>query len=161
MRVARLKTVLSQNTAADEAVRFRLLPKIVGIDPGANTGVALYDRASKTILEAKTLDFWRAFDFVCAFSKDEIAVIVEDPGLNRPTFREHGNAYRENISQKVGGNKAEARLMIEGLRRMGYLVRTVKPNTAKWTIDQVKRNTGYTGKTSEHSRDAIKLCCGY
>lgn len=158
----RLKTVLSQTElAADELVRFRLFPKVIGLDPGVRTGVALYDRQSKQILEAHTLDFCRALDFVCGFSKDEAAIVVEDPGLNRPTFRHHGQVGREKISQNVGANKAEARLLISSLRKMGYLVRTVRPSSAKWTRDQVKRHTGYTGSTSEHSRDAIKLCCGY
>ena len=156
MKLASDKEAASK--AIDEIKAFRAALKVIGIDPGVHTGVALYDRGSKKVEEAKTLDFWSALDFVCTFSKNEIAVVIEDPNLNRPTFLKHGQEGREKISQNVGSNKAEARLLIDGLRKMGYVVRTEKPMSSKWTAEQVKRHTGYEARCSEHARDAIKLC---
>jgi hypothetical protein len=134
---------------------------VIGIDPGVRTGLAAYDRQTKVITLAITSDFWGALDLITdSYAPDTAEIVIENPGLNRPTFRQHGQSGREKISQNVGSNKAEARLLIARFLQLGYPVRGIKPTSAKWDAEYVRRVTGYTRRASEHARDAIKLCYG-
>jgi hypothetical protein len=135
----------------------------VGIDPGVQTGFAVYDQSSRRLVEAQTSDFWSVYEMVRArFSVEDTEVFVECPGLHaRVVFNRLGGervaARRERIAGNVGSNRREATLMVEGLRRAGFRVEEVKPRQRKWTAEEFLRRTGYENRTSEHARDAARL----
>lgn len=132
----------------------------IGIDPGVNTGFAVYSREEGRILSAETLSFWEAYDRVLTkYSPLDAALYIECPSLNRPTF-DHGEERqksRERISRNVGGNAREGTLLAERFEAFAFEVHRIRPTSAKWTPEQIARHTGYTARTSEHSRDAIKI----
>lgn len=136
----------------------------IGVDPGRNTGVAVYDRQTDDIILARTVGFWALFREVLShYPPDQADVIVEDARLNKPTFAKEndaGDRKREKISRNVGSVQAESRLIIEGLRLMGYNVKAIRPLGEKWDARTVERITGYSGRISEHARDAIRFCYG-
>lgn len=135
----------------------------IGIDPGRSTGFAVYDRETNKILCAQSLTFWDLFKILPCYPPRVADVIVEDARLNKPTFREHGDIgarKREKISRNVGSVQAESRLIIEGLQLLGYNVLPIRPAGEKWDAETVARITGYTHRTNEHARDAIRLCYG-
>lgn len=136
----------------------------IGIDPGRNTGVAIYNRMTNKITLALTVTFWELFhDILPGYSPEVVDVVVEDANLNKPTFAKAGDfgaGRREKISRNVGSVQAESRLIIEGLRRLGYTVLAIRPGGKKWDNETVKRLTGYTSRTSQHVRDAIRFCYG-
>lgn len=156
----------------------------IGVDPGVNCGVAVFDRWTDEIILARTVGFWELFNDVLAksvplvrrdgteganrliisnFPPDEADVIAEDSRLNKPTFakdKDQGGHKREKISRNVGSVQAESRLIIEGLRLLGYTVLPIKPAGEKWDAKTVERITGYNARTSAHARDAIRFCYG-
>jgi hypothetical protein len=134
----------------------------IGIDPGTNTGVAWFDRLTGRIVRAETLDFGRTLALLDAeYSPDCCDLIVEDASLNRPTFRRSNDPRRQDrMSRNVGFVQRESRLLIAELRRRGYTVMTVRPCSAKWNAEMVKRIARWDKRCSQHSRDAIALCWG-
>ncbi len=140
----------------------------VGLDCGLHTGVAIYDREAKCLAGVFTLDFWRAYDFVTSTVTPETAVIVvEVPNTRGALYARtdaevgRGSRGRDRFAANVGSNRREAVLLADGFERLGFDVRREIPRGAKWTVEQVRRYTGYEGRTSEHARDAIRLVYGY
>jgi hypothetical protein len=136
----------------------------IGCDPGVRCGVAVFDRLTDQIILARTVSFWQFFrEVLPGYPPDQADVIVEDARLNKPTFakaNDQGGNKREKISRNVGSVQAESRLIIEGLRLLGYNVLPIKPSGEKWDASTVERVTGYARKTSSHARDAIRFCYG-
>ncbi len=135
----------------------------IGIDPGLNTGFAVWLVKEQTYDYLETLTFW---DVLCQieedFDPDEVIIVLEDPAQNKPTFFHKATKprIREKISQDVGGNKREARLLADGLGRMGYRVKLVQPKQRKLSAAEFKARTGYERRTNEHVRDAGMLVHG-
>ena len=136
--------------------------KYIGIDPGVNTGFAVWDSEEKQFVEISTLDFWRAIDRVNDFwYEEDLTIVIEDPGQHRTTYARHRTQKGQNrINQNVGAANREATLLIERFRQLGYTVIPVKPVRRKLTAGDFKQVTGYTGRTSEHGRDAGMLVFG-
>jgi hypothetical protein len=134
----------------------------IGIDPGTSTGIAVFDRNSRQIVRAETLDFWAAYDLCLAEYPPAICdLIIEDCSKNKVQVYARLNAYRgSRVAANVGGVKRESQLLIDGLRRRGYNVVAIRPQGSKWDTETVKRITGWNRRVSEHARDAIRLCFG-
>ena len=146
----------------------------IGIDPGRNTGFAVWDAQKKEFFEMHTFDFWKTVSLLERYAalddsalevenrKLEIHVVIEDPNQNKPTFSKHRQSatVREKISQNIGANKRDAQLLIELAKNLGLTVHAIRPDRAKWTAETFKSYTGYHGRTSEHSRDAARLVYG-
>lgn len=137
----------------------------IGIDPGVKTGFAVWDSESRSYVRIDTLDFWGTYDGVIYeyYPSDALPVIViEDPSQNRPTFDkgERGARRREKISQNVGANKREGQLLADRFESLGFEVRRVRPakgTGSKMNAPAFSRLTGFTGRTSQHGRDAAML----
>lgn len=136
----------------------------IGIDPGKQTGMAVYGRLSDQIEYAKTLDFFSVQDVCLAhYPPQEADVIIEDCQAWKAIYARHGGmdgARMRKLAQNVGQVKRETGLLIETFRRLGYNVVTEPPISKKWDAKTVERVTGYKGRTSQHVRDAIKLAFG-
>ena len=135
---------------------------VVGIDPGLETGWATYDVLYNEITEAVTTTFWGVWAKADLMNVEQVLFVVEDPARNRPVFDHNvaGVAAREKIAQNVGGNKREARLLIEGLHLRGFCVVEVRPSTQKWSSNMFRGITGYDKRVSQHVRDAARLAWG-
>ena len=138
----------------------------IGIDPGTHTGMAMWYKKAKT-LEILTTDFWGCIDKIDMLRKlgIDIECIIEDPGLNKGMhWHKHNHkgsfALANDIAQKVGGNKREARLLIEYCIKEVIRYVGVKPTSSKWNDGYFKSVTGYEGRSSQHARDAAKLVYG-
>lgn len=135
----------------------------IGIDPGKNTGVAVWDCNQQTFTELKTLNFWDCYDYVLDqwASADRLLVKVEDPRGNRPVFdRGQRGAKRTKIAQNIGGVKKEAGLLIQGFQRFGIPTQGVVPKSKKWSAQMFNRISGWEGQSNEHTRDAGRLVVG-
>ena len=130
-----------------------MIKRVIGIDPGKNTGYAEYDGE----LFAFKITFWRAVDLISAYLPEETAVIVELP---RSKHVWHGKGQNSKAMARTGVNVGsvvrEAELLAERFISLGYTVVTVHPK-GKTTAEEVKHITGYEGRTNEHTRDAIML----
>lgn len=133
---------------------------VIGIDPGVESGFAVWDRITRRFVSIDTLKFWDVIDRVQVFGIHEAKVIVEVAHL-APTFR-HLKAEGTNvntlskIARNVGQVTREAQLLVEGLRRLGYDVREVKPQGKKKQAE-FKRITGWSKRTNQHERDSAMM----
>jgi len=141
----------------------------IGIDPGAKTGFAVSYRGK--LQRVETTDFWGAIMYIDNLVKTAdgapIVLVIERPDLNKPVWisRKPGMSKKlqDNIAQKVGANKRDAILLVEYAERMGMTVIPVRPKaggTTKTTPEYFKKITGWTKRTSEHSRDAAMMIIG-
>lgn len=136
---------------------------VAGIDPGVNTGIAIYDRELKRIHFTTTIDFWGAIVLFRQYNQAEFLVIIEAPKKTRLYARhdvETGPRRREKIAANVGSSAREAELLAEGLELLGFEVIRQTPTRRKWTAEQLERYTGIKERTNQHVRDAIALCYG-
>lgn len=142
--------------------RFRA-ERVVGIDAGTHTGLAVWKTGEKRLMRVETLDFWSAYDAVQAYPKDTTLVVIENPAAIRGQYGRHVKAGRVglNIAQKVGGVKRESELFAQGLERLGYVVVRVTPQGGKWDAATFQRITLWKGRTSSHARDASRLVVGH
>lgn len=142
----------------------------IGIDPGVNTGFAVYESKSKKILELYTTDFWGCTGAINTLFERlgyGMVVVIEDPNLNKsihwnqiPDIKKLGINGQCKFAQNVGMNKKEADLIIKYLKLKGIPHKAIKPTASKKDAIYVKRVTGYKGSTNEHTRDAIMLVFG-
>lgn len=134
----------------------------IGIDPGVNNGIALWDSGNKTLL-IETKDFWKLINTMDLISQrvSRFTVILEDPNQNKPTFNRGKNKpVNERISQNVGSNKRTAQLIKEYCEINNIPIELVRPSSAKWDKQTFENITKYKGSTSQHGRDAAKLVFG-
>lgn len=143
----------------------------IGLDPGVNCGIAVYDRQARKFALVSSTDFWGAFDIVRAYQLTETRIVVE-VAHHAPTFR-HLKAQGQNantlskIARNVGQVTREAQLLAEGLRRLGYQVIEKAPLGKKKGADgnysaeadrrEFEQLTGWTARTNQHARDAARL----
>lgn len=147
----------------------------IGIDPGKDTGFAVYDRHAKEITTVKTLDFWSCYHhFVAAKPTAHMfIVVIEAPVKNAMYARQEsaqaahggGKRYGNAMMSAAAGNAHEAALLADGIEALGFEVRRMRPKrrnfkTAEEDRAHVKKITGYKGASNPHTRDAIMLCWG-
>jgi hypothetical protein len=135
---------------------------IVGIDPGVNTGIAIWDRLEKKLRVVTCVGFIEALDWIDSLTastpRESIHVRYEDARL-RKWF---GSAGREQL-QGAGSIKRDCQLWEEFLTREGLSFEKVPPKNNKTKTDgkYFKKITGWEGRTNSHSRDAAMLVFNY
>lgn len=67
-------------------------------------------------------------------------------------------AYLIGCGVRVGRSFGVGMLLVAYLREKGHSVLEVRPTSAKWDAETLKRLTGWGGRTNPDSRDAAKLC---
>lgn len=131
--------------------------KILGIDPGTNTGVALWDAELQRFDIVTTLPVHLALDLVGQYLP-AIPVIFED-ARQRTWF---GNTGRE-VLQGAGAAKRDARIWEDFLEDKGavYIARKPSSGSTGWNDEKFRRLTHWGTRTTEHSRDAGVLVFGF
>lgn len=145
---------------------------IAGVDPGVKTGFALWNREEKRFEWVETSTFWGVFFRItesCVLNPANTHIVIEVAHLAPFTFRQRRGkaesfATMDRMARNVGQVTREAQLLVEGFRRLGFTVSEQKPlGKAKKADDdrkQFERLTGWTERTSQHARDAARLCYG-
>ncbi|HIJ23071.1 MAG TPA: hypothetical protein HPP64_09165 [Gammaproteobacteria bacterium] len=122
---------------------------IVGIDPGSSTGVAKLNVTTNKLEVLQTLDFWSAYNYLDNFDRRETLVVIEVPTTKTNW---HGNG----AAIDVGGVIREAKLLADGIERLGFEVIRVHPR-GKVPAKNFNKITGWVGRSNEHNRDAGML----
>ncbi len=132
---------------------------VVGIDPGVNTGFAIWDKKEQGLMDVACLSVIEAFDRLDAMLNGgaQIEVRFEDARL-RTWFANKG---REAL-QGAGSIKRDCLLWETWLQSRGVPYKAIKPaaGATKWDAAKFQRITGWTKRTNEHARDAALLCFG-
>lgn len=135
----------------------------IGIDPGTNTGYAVWDKVGRRLEAVETMTITKAMERVmahvdmCKAFGGYVVVFFED-ARKRSWF---GRAGREKL-QGAGSVKRDCAIWQTFCEEIGVEYRMISPknNTTKLTAAQFKVLTGWEAKTNEHSRDAAMLIYG-
>ena len=130
---------------------------LIGIDTGTHTGVAVWSSTAGQFLAVETLPIHRAMRSVLEWREKtggDLRVYFEDARL-RKWF---GRASVEKL-QGAGSVKRDCTIWEDFLRDEGIDFRAVPPknNVTKVSAAWFAKVTGWTGRCSEHARDAAML----
>lgn len=132
----------------------------IGIDPGTNTGLAIWDRKEKKYMLVTTTKIHNALQIVLNhveynyLEDDRYFVVVED-ARKRKFFKGEDMAAKQ---QGAGSIKRDCAIWEDFLESFGHLDYEMRvPRNTKWTEEYFKMVTKWKGRTSNHARDAASL----
>lgn len=136
----------------------------VGIDTGVHTGMAVWDSKRRELLSLDTVTIdeaiFRVLGLVAEYQ--DITVVVEDARKRKWVPNSHD--VRKEMARRLGAGsvKRDAKIWEDFLTRMRIPFQMIAPlkGATKWTGEGFAAVTGYTGRTTEHSRDAAMLVFG-
>lgn len=134
---------------------------VIGIDPGVQTGFAVWLPGLQKLHMVETFGILDAFEWIqnhFITHYENVFVRIENPNL-RKWF---GNSGRE-VLQGAGSVKRDYRIWQEFLESRNIPYEDVAPKNIKTKVkaDYFKKLTGWQGRTSSHGRDAALLCFKY
>lgn len=134
---------------------------VIGIDPGKDTGVAVFCTERKKLIAVDSTDFWGAIKFVQEYDFSIIAeIIIEVPNSKHVWHKGAANARAlQRQGANVGSVVREAELLAAGFERFGYNVKRVQPRK-KYDAETFAAWTGWDRQTNQHGRDAAMMCFG-
>ncbi len=129
---------------------------IVGIDPGSNTGIAIYRAGA--LAELQTIDPHQLPETIERIAPAR--VVFEDSRLQSHTWsRKTSAAAQLKIARDVGQIDAWCRLIVATCGRLGIPAHGISPKHkgSKLDAEQFAQLTGWTGRSNQHVRDAAAL----
>ncbi len=128
----------------------------LGIDPGVNTGFAVWSEEERKLIDVCSVGIIDAMDRALRMHRVGAlhSVTMEDARL-RTWFGAKG---REAL-QGAGSIKRDCSIWLEWAGFHGIALRSIKPaaGATKWDAEHFRRVTGWQGRTNEHARDAALL----
>jgi hypothetical protein len=132
---------------------------VIGIDPGAVTGLAVWDAKERRLRDVNSMPIHEAMREVDAERRaGGLRMVVFEDARLRSWF---GAAGREKL-QGAGSIKRDCAIWADYLADIGVPFKQVKPQkgATKWTAERFRQMTGWTGRCNEHARDAALLVWG-
>lgn len=131
----------------------------IGIDPGVNTGIAVWERPNKKFIYISSGKILDVMDMV------EKAIISRNSFIKCEDPRKAGAGRQKkdyNIAQGAGSIKRDAQIWEDFLKKHNADFVMLKPAAAftKWKADKFQQLTKWTHQTNEHGRDAAMLVFG-
>jgi hypothetical protein len=127
--------------------------KILAIDPGINTGVAVYENGILvklcTIQPIDLQDALRVAEYV----------VLEDSRLQSHVWVKASGAALAKVSRNIGMIDAYCAMIVAWCGRFGIPCLSVSPKDkgAKLKAEQFAHITGYEAKSNQHERDAAMI----
>ncbi len=136
----------------------------IGIDPGHETGLSMWDRDLQK-LHVESTQLHRAMESIReAFDADlgRILVRLEDARLRKWIPRMPDKSREAGRREGAGYVKGHCTAWEDFLEDLGVDYELVAPknNRTKMRAEAFRHLTKYPGKTSEHGRDAAMLVYG-
>ena len=139
---------------------------LVGLDPGKNTGIAVWDTVTQSFVKVDTMAIHEALLTVrelWEFYNDRVIRVYFEDARKRQFLPRERNAseYRGKL-MGAGSVKRDSVIWQDALTDWGIPFEMVPPRAGatKWTAETFRNVTGYTGRTSNHARDAAILVFG-
>lgn len=126
---------------------------IIGIDPGSNTGIAIY-RAG-VLAELQTIEPHQLPEAIESIKPAR--VVFEDSRLQSHTWsRKLSAAAQLKVARDVGQIDAWCRLITATCERLGIPAHGISPKNKGAKLDAARfaELTGWIGRSNEHQRDA-------
>ena len=134
---------------------------ILGIDPGANTGVAVY--RDFDLCELRTIAPWELPAELALYGADR--VVYEDSRLTSPVWsRDKANtSMRIKIARNVGQVDAWCSLIVAVCGELGIPAHGISPKGkgAKLHAAAFETLTGWRRQSNQHERDAAMVAWPY
>jgi len=135
---------------------------LIGIDPGVNTGLAVYSRPLRKLVNIRTVSILKAMAMIKSdqmiplLRQNLVFVRIEDP-------RQVKYKTDPEKAQGAGSVKRDAAIWEEFCTNEGIPFEMVRPNKrlTKFTAERFEQYTGWKEKTSTHGRDASLLVFGF
>ncbi|MCR5071191.1 MAG: hypothetical protein K6A62_04620 [Bacteroidales bacterium] len=138
-----------------------------GIDPGTETGLAIWDSDHRKFIQVETTTIVRAMDCVRRYVLDEdedrdLHLIFEDARLRKYLPRERTVSDYRGKLMGAGSVKRDCSIWEEFCKEYRVPFTAIPPQAGmtKWPAATFKAVTGWTGRTSDHARDAALLVFG-
>lgn len=137
----------------------------IGIDTGATTGFAVWNRKTRKLQSVTSLKIHRAMEAVLRYHEQnpyQVKVRIEDARL-RKWIPLQGDVKKElGRREGAGSIKRDATIWEDFCTDHGIEFEMVAPknNKTKWKADHFNRVTGWDKETNEHGRDAAMLVFG-
>lgn len=131
---------------------------IIGLDPGANTGVAEFIGGKLTAL--RTIEPHQIKDCISGASR----VVFEDSRLISHVYTTtKSRAAALKMARNVGEIDAWCKLIVAHCEQLGIPAHGISPKGkgVKLKADEFKALTGWAGKSNEHERDAACVAWKY
>lgn len=139
----------------------------IGIDPGVNTGLAIWDCYERKFKRLETDGIVTAMAELTDFLRyvgamDDCVIYIEDARQRTWLPREKNLSEYRGRLMGAGSVKRDCCIWEEFGIYYGIPVVLLPPRkgATKWTSDYFKKVTGWTGRTSNHARDAALLVFG-
>ena len=131
----------------------------IGIDPGVHTGFAVWDRPLRTFMALHTLTIHEAMERVRQLHSAGMVHVVRFEDCRLRTWK--GKLGREAL-KGVGSVERDCSIWAGYLAHIGVQHQALAPKDLRTKVkaDEFARLTGYTGRTSEHARDAAMQVWG-
>lgn len=134
----------------------------IGIDPGKNTGIAVWNTKGQHFFHIATMPIHEALLYVKSFPEGDTRVYFEDARQRQYLPRERNTSEYRGKLMGAGSVKRDSVIWQDALTDWGIPFEMVPPRAGatKWDADTFARITGYKGRTSNHARDAALLVFG-
>jgi hypothetical protein len=131
---------------------------IIGIDPGVNTGIAIWNFKKKefeNMFSASILKAMQKIEIYSVFGDN--LFMIENPNLRK--------WYGSNSNSKLqgaGSIKRDYSIWMEWFKMNDLTFKELDPKNIRTKVnsDSFKKLTGWNERTNEHSRDAAMMVFG-
>jgi len=137
--------------------------RLIGIDPGQNTGIAIYEDGALVSLRTITpLQLHMTMlDLTVGIT---CRVVFEDSRLQSVVFRRGLNAASTlKVARNIGEVDGICRLIVAECERLGVPAHGISPKAkgAKLNAEQFQELTGWDKRSNQHERDAAVVAWLY
>lgn len=132
----------------------------IGIDPGTHTGFAVWDSREKRFLQVRTLPIHKALEEVVSLmGKDDITIYFEDARKRKYLPKEKTVSDYRGKLMGAGSVKRDSAIWEAFCedRKIPFHAIPPQKGMTKLTPEFFAYISGWTERTSEHSRDAGML----
>lgn len=137
----------------------------IGIDPGTNTGLAIWNSSRRQFERVGTSGIVTAMVEIVEFvryhgiDRDDVEIVFEDARKRVWLPREKSISEYRGKMMGAGSVKRDCSIWEEFCKYYGFRRSAPPPRAGmtKWTAEYFKAVTGWKGRTSNHARDAALL----